>query len=200
MLRKHSILIGIAISLLLLVVAAVHYPGGSQYDRHSVGYDWKNNYLSNLFSERAVNGSENSSRPWAISGMVFLCIGSAWFFVEFSKKISVKGPANIIKFCGAGAMLFAFLAVTPYHDEVITIASTLALVSMFYITVFVFKSRLHLLKVLSVVCLLSLYVCNYVYYTRSHIEFLPILQKIAVLITIGWILSLEYFTTRADFL
>ncbi|MGA2421150.1 MAG: hypothetical protein ABSG69_13805 [Candidatus Acidiferrum sp.] len=200
MLRQHSVLLGIGISLLLLVVAALHYPGGSQADQHSVGYDWKNNYLSNLFSERAVNGSDNSARPWAISGMLFLCASLAWFFIEFSKKISAKSPANIIRYCGAGAMLFAFLAVTPYHDEVITIASTLALVSMFYVTVFVFKSRLHLLKVLSVLCLLSLYVCNYVYYTRSHIEFLPVLQKIAVLITIGWILSLEYFTTQTDFL
>ena len=96
-------------------------------------------------------------------------------------------------------MLFFFLAVTPYHDSVITMASILCLLSMFYITVFVFKSRLHLLKVLSVVCLLVAYGCNYVYYTQSYIEFLPILQKLALLITITWILSLEYFTTRADF-
>lgn len=199
MLRKHLILLGIAISLLLLVVAALHYPGGSQYDKNSIGYDWKNNYLSNLFSERAVNGSDNSSRPWAISGMLLLCGSFALFFIEFSKKISAKGPANIIRYCGAGAMVFGFLAVTPYHDTVITIASALALVSMFYITVFIFKSKLHLLKVLSVVCLLISYACNYVYYTRSYIAVLPLLQKLALIITIIWFLSLQYFTTHADF-
>lgn len=97
-------------------------------------------------------------------------------------------------------MLFAFLAVTPYHDSVLTVASTLALISMFYITVFVFKSKLHLLKLLSVVCLLALYGCNYIYYTRSHVEFLPLAQKISLAITITWILSLQYFSTRPDFL
>jgi len=96
-------------------------------------------------------------------------------------------------------MIFAFLAVTPYHDEVITMASLLGLISMFYITVFVFKSRLHLLKILSIACLLVWYGCNYVYYTRSYVEFLPILQKIALIVTFIWVLSLEYFTTRTDF-
>src|SRR6267154_5457683 len=86
--------------------------------------------------------------------------------------------------------LAAFLAVTPFHDKMITIASTLGLVSMFYITVFVFKSRLHLMKILSIACLLASYVCNYIYFTRRHVEVLPISQKIALAITIVWILSL----------
>jgi hypothetical protein len=199
MLRKHSVLLGIVISVSLLVVATLHYPGGSQYDKNSVGYDWKNNYLSNLFGATAVNCAYNASRPWAIAGMLFLCVSFAVFFIEFPKKISSKSAAGVIRYCGVGAALFAFLAVTPYHDSVITAASTLALISMFYITVFVFKSRLHLFKILSVVLLLVCYGCNYVYYTRSYVELLPVLQKIALVITIIWALALQYFTTMADF-
>ena len=132
MLRKHSVLLGIIISLLLLLAATLHYPGGSQYDENSIGYDWKNNYLSNLFDARAVNGSENASRLWAIAGMLFLCASFALFFIKFPKKISSKGAAKIIRYCGVSAMIFTFLAVTPYHDTVIRFASTLALISMFY--------------------------------------------------------------------
>ncbi len=66
----------------------------------------------------------------------------------------------------------------------ITIASPLALISMFYITVFVFKSRLHLLKLLSMVCLLVSYSCNYIYYDNGGVAFLPVVQKIALVITI----------------
>ena len=199
MLRKHSILIGIVISLSLLVLATRHYPGGSQYDKDSVGYDWKNNYLSNLFGASAVNGAHNASRPWAIAGMLVLCASFAFFFIEFSKKISPKSAAGVIRYCGAGGMLFAFLAVTPYHDQVLTAASTLALISMFYITVFLFKSKLHYFKVLSIVLLVVSYGCNYVYFTRSYLEFLPVLQKIALVITIIWVLALQYFTTTDDF-
>ncbi len=199
MLRQYSILLGISISLLLLVIATLHYPGGSQHDPHSIGYDWKNNYLSNLFGEKAINGSDNASRPWAISGTFFYCASCALFFIEFSRKISSRGAAATIKYCGVGSNLFAFLAVTPYHDTMVTIASTLGLASMFYITVFVFKSRLHLLKLVSTVCLLVFYGCNYIYYTRSYVEFLPLLQKLSLVITITWILLLQYFTSAANF-
>jgi hypothetical protein len=199
MLKRYLILIGIIIALLLLVVAAVYYPGGSQLDKNSVGYDWKNNYLSNLFSVKAVNGAANASRPWAIAGMLFLCSAFGLFFFEFSKKIPSKLSANIIRYFGIGAMLFAFLVVAPYHDIMVTISSTLALVSMFYIIIFIFKSKLHLFKVLSVVCMVALYSCNYVYFTRTGLEILPVLQKAAMLLTITWMLCLQYFTTSTDF-
>jgi hypothetical protein len=187
------------ISLSLLVIATLHYPGGSQRDKNSIGYDWKHNYISNLFSDKAVNGSDNASRPWAVSGTFFYCASCALFFIDFSRKIPAKAAAAIIRYCGVGSNAFAFLAVTPYHDTMVTIASTLALVTMFYITVFVFKSRLHLLKIVSTVCLLAFYSCNYIYYTRNYLEFLPVLQKLSLIITITWILLLQYFTASADF-
>jgi len=70
---------------------------------------------------------------------------------------------------------------------------------MFYSAVFVFKSRLHFFGILSVVCLLVAYSCNYVYYTRSYVEYLPVLQQVALAITIIWILSLQHLTTIANF-
>jgi len=199
MLKKHSVLLCAIISISLLVIATSHYPGGSQKDKNSFGYDWANNYISNLFGEKAMNGVESASRPWAVAGMLFLSASFAFFFVGFSKKIAAKREANIIKYCGAAGMLFAFLAVTPYHDIMITIAGTLTLISMFYITVFVFTSKLHLFKMLSIVCLLSAYCTNYIYYTRNYLWLLPVLQKASLGITIVWALCLQYFTTIADF-
>jgi len=199
MLRKYSILFGIIIGLLLLFIATLYYPGGSQYDRNAAGYDWKNNYLSNLFGPKAMNGADNASRPWAVAGMFFLCAGIVVFFIEFPKKIPSKGAARVVTWFGAGGMLCAFLAVTPYHDIMITIASTLVLVSMFYITVFVFRSKLHLFKILCVIGLIVPYCCNYVYYTGHYLAFLPIMQKVCIATTITWVLALQYFTTTNDF-
>ncbi|MDB5013068.1 MAG: hypothetical protein JWQ25_1270 [Daejeonella sp.] len=199
MLRKYSILLSLIISIVLLVIATLYYPGGSQLDKNSIGYDWANNYLSNLFGEKAVNGAHNPSQFWAVFGMLFLCVSFALFFIEFSKKISSKSSARIIRYCGVSAMIFAFLAVTPYHDTMIMITSTLALVSIFYITIYVFKSRKHLLKFLCILCLLILYCCNYVYYTRNYLEFLPIMQKTSLFITISWVLCLQYFSKKEDF-
>lgn len=199
MLKRHSFLVGIIIGVLLLVVAARYYPGGSQEDKNSIGYDWKNNYLCNLFSEKSINGADNTSRPWAIAGMFFLCAGFALFFIDFSKKISLKGAARVIRYCGAGAMVFALLVVTPWHDLMVTVAGTLALVSMFYITLFVFKSKLHFFKILSILCLLVFYCCNYIYYSGNYLQFLPIMQKIVFVVITAWMVGLEYFTGKEDF-
>ncbi len=199
MLKKYSILLGVIISILLLVIATLYYPGGSQIDKTSIGYDWKNNYISNLFSEKAVNGSDNASRFWAISGMMFLSVSFAIFFIDFSKRIPAKGAAKVVKYCGAGAMLFTFLIATPLHDKMITIASTMTLVSIFYITVFVFKSRLQVFKFLCVICLLVFYCSLYLFYSGVYLKVLPILQKFTFASTIILILGLEYFTKKEDF-
>jgi len=196
MIRKNLILAGIILALLLLFVATLYYPGGSQSNPISVGYNWGNNYLSNLFSPKAVNGADNLSRPWAVAGMLFLSASFGWFFIKFSVNMPSKRSAAIVKYCGAGALIAAFLAVTPLHDPMMPIASTLALVAVFYITAFLFKSKLHFLKLLSVICLLLFYACVYIYFTRTDLNILPVMQKLSLLVDILWVLSLEYFAGK----
>jgi hypothetical protein len=82
MFRKYSILPGIIISIILLMVAAMYYPEGSQDDNNSIGYDWKNNYQGNLLSNKVINESDDPSRLWSIGGMFFLFSP----LQEFSKK------------------------------------------------------------------------------------------------------------------
>ena len=198
MIKKYSVLLGITISVCLLLIAAMVYPGGSLFDKNAAGFDWSKNFISNLFEAKAVNGSDNPSRIWADAGMISLSVSFALFFVEFSKKIPAKGAARVIKYLGAGGMLFTFLIVTPLHDIMVTTASTLFLVSMFYITVFILKSRLHLFKFLCVICLLIFYYTLYLYGSGNFV-FLPVMQKITFVSTMILILGLEYFTKKEDF-
>lgn len=199
MLKRYSVLIGIVISLSLILIATFNYPGGSLFDKNSIGFNWKSNFISNLFGEKAVNGLDNPARFWASAGMIFLSASFALFFIEFSKKIPNKGAANVIKYCGAMGMVFTFLIATPLHDTMITVASTMFLISIFYITVFVFKSKLHLFKVLCVICLLVFYSTLYLYGSGTFLIFLPIMQKLNFAITIILIVGLEYFTKKEDF-
>ena len=199
MLKKHTILIGILFALLLLVIATLYYPGGSQYDLHSTGFNWRHNYFSNLFNPKAVNGMDNLSQPWAVAGMFMLCFSFALFFNGFSKNIPKKSAAIIIRFFGVGAMVSGFLIATPLHDIMVTISGTMALVSIFYITVYIFKSKLLVSKFLCVFCLLIFYTCNFLYYTSSYLFILPVMQKVLFLSIITWVLVLHYFTNAEDF-
>ena len=91
MLRKHFVVIGIRLALVFLIVSTFFYPGGSQYDETAAGFHWQHNYLSNLVNEKAVNGINNTARPWAVLGVFFLTAAVAVFFMRFYKKYPIWG-------------------------------------------------------------------------------------------------------------
>jgi hypothetical protein len=198
MLKKHSVLIGTTASLSLLFIAMMVYPGGSIFDKKTVGFDLTKNFISNLFGAKALNGSDNPARYWADAGMIFLAVSFAMFFIRFSEKIPQKSAANVIKYAGTGGMVFAFLVVTPLHDLMVTIASTMFLLSIFYITVFILKSNLHFFKILCIISMLNFYFTLYLF-GFGDLVYLPIMQKITYFSMIILILFLDYFTTKEDF-
>lgn len=198
MIKKYSVLTGIVISLTLMIIAISIYPGGSMFDKNSVGFGWTKNFISNLFATKALNGSENPSRIWAYLGMIFLPLTYAIFFISMSKKISEKNAANILKYAGVLNILCTFLIVTPLHDLMLNISITLFWTCIVVITVFILKTRLHLFKFLCVVCLLIFYYSLYLWATNDW-DLLPIMQKVNFINSTLLILGLEYFTKQEDF-
>lgn len=198
MVKKYSVLICLVISVILIVIAASLYPGGSLFDQNSIGFDWSKNFLSNLFGTKALNGSENPGRIWAIIGMAFHSIGYGIFFINMSKKISSRQWAKILKFIGAANIIFIFLIATPLHD-LGTISIILTLIGLFTITVFVLKSKLHLLKFGCVICLLTFY-CFFFLYGFGYLGLAVIMQKVYNSSSMLLVLGLEYFTKHEDFI
>lgn len=200
MVRKHFVLAGIAVSCVFLFIATLYYPGGTYHDTHTEGYDWLNNYISNLLGPLAVNGMYNAARPWATIGVLFLTASFGVFFVEFSKRIKLKSAAFVIKYFGIAATALGFLTVIPsFHDNMVMMSSILTLIIFFYITVILLKSKLNLLKIASILFLLTFYLAAYMYFTQSYLEFMPLMQKFILLIKIVWVLSLLYLSRDDDF-
>jgi hypothetical protein len=198
MIKKHLVLICLVISVILMVVATLVYPGGSLLDKNSTGFDWSTNFFSNLFAAKAINGSENTSRIWAIIGMAFHSVGYGILFINMSKKVSERHAATILKLIGAANILFTFLIVTPLHDIMVTISGTLSLLALFYITVFILKTKLHLLKFSCIICLLTFYYTFYLYGSGNW-GLLAIMQKVSLISSMFLVLGLEYFTKQEDF-
>ena len=197
--NKHFFPAGITLALVLLAIATYTYPGGSQGNAASVGFDWKDNYICNLFGATAVNGAVNTARYWAIGGMFVLCATIACFFAGFSARIGPKSASRVIRYCGIAGMTAAFLATTPLHDLAITAALVFTMTAVLYITIFVFTSKLTYQKVLACLTMLSAYTAAYLYYTRTALDFLPTMQKVSLASLLIWFLTLHYFTTKADF-
>ena len=200
MIKKHLTLFGIVIALVFLFISIGLYPGGSQHDEMTVGFDWRHNYLSNLLNPIAVNGADNPARTWAVCGVLFLCASAALVFVRLSAKIPHKSSANIIRYAGVGAMLTALLAATPLHDLAMSISGTLLMLTLFYATVFIFKTKRHWLKALSVAYLVTLYSTAIIYFTQTGLAYLPVVQKLNLFVAIAWLLGLEYVLRSEDFL
>ena len=198
MIKKYSVLIGVVLSLILMIIATSIYPGGSMFDKNSIGFDWTKNFISNLFATKALNGSENSSRIWACLGMIILPFSYAIFFSNMSKKIPEKNVAYVLKYGGAINILCMVLIVTPLHDLMLNISITLFWTCIFIVTVFILKTRLHLFKFFCVVCLVIFYYSIYLWAINEW-DLLPTMQKINFINSTLLILGLEYFTKQKDF-
>ena len=196
--RKYSVLICIVISVLFLMTATLLYPGGSILDKKSIGFDWSKNFFSNLFLDKALNGSANPSRIWALVGMVFNSIGYGLFFIHTSQKITQKHTELVLKSIGIVNMLFTFLIATPLHDIMVTVSSTLTMIGLFYITVSILKTKRHWLKFFCIGSLLIFYSTLYLYGAGDW-GLLAVMQKITFICFMLLVLTIEYFTKPEDF-
>jgi hypothetical protein len=196
--QKYSVLICIIISVLFLVIATLLYPGGSILDENSVGFDWSKNFFSNLFLAKALNGTENPSRIWALIGMVFNSIGYGLFFIHTSRKIPHKHTALVLISIGVVNMIFTFLIATSLHNIMVTVSSTLTMIGLFYITVFILKTKIHWLTLFCIVSLLIFYSTLYLY-GAGNWGLLAVMQKVTFLCFMLLVLTIEYFTKAEDF-
>lgn len=185
--------LGILCFGILYVYASELYPGGSQANLESEGFDWINNYWCNLMNEKSMNGEPNPARPISIFAMLVLCLSLTIFFFQFSAYIAKhKIWKRIIKIAGLFSMIFATLIFTKYHDSMTMISSFFGLFVVLGMIKEVYGSKLQKYKISGIGGLLLLGLNNYMYYTTQYIEWLPFIQKVTFLIVLMWMIGLNY--------
>lgn len=182
----------IFIFAVLYYYSSTLYPGGSQLDFSTPGFDWVHNYWSDLMHETGRNEEPNPAEPFAIAAMVIMCIGLMIFFIQFAAKFSKHRVWKyIIQISGTLAMICAILTFTEYHATMIALASFFGLFVLIGIIREVYKSEMTLMKIGGVVCLFLLIINNYIYFSRNFVEILPLLQKITFAIVLIWVIGLN---------
>ena len=183
---------GILIFVGLFVYATSLYPGGSQWDINSVGFDWKNNFWCNLMLENALNGQENPARPIAILAMIILCSSvtlSYFYFATFFEKNRIWNM--IIKISGTLAMLSAVFIFTTYHDIMTILLSVFGTLGIIGIIRTLHNNNMTFFKISGIVCMILAGMNNLFYYSENLIEYLPIIQKITFILVLAWIVGLN---------
>ena len=184
---------GIGLFIILYIMAAWFYPGGSDADRMASGFSWQHNYWCELLPSHAQNGEVNTARPVAISAMIVLAVSLTLFWYFIPSLFPVKKITRlIISGCGIGSMLLLPFLLTGEHDRVMNLAALLGCTAILVLLVHLFKNKMLGLFWLGVACLLLCGINNYVYYSEELLHHLPVIQKISFLVFLYWFVHLSF--------
>ena len=183
----YVVSIGSGLFVLLYVVAAWYYPGGSNADSSATGFNLSTNYWCDLLGRYAKNGQLNPGQPFAMVAMLMLCLTLGYFgYVTPSVFDYSKRLRSVLQTAGVGSMAIAPFIFTSYHDAVINLAGIMGIISMLGTIIGLYKRRYISLFLFGLVCIAVCGLNNYIYYTQHFIKQLPIIQKISFLLILFW--------------
>jgi len=185
-------IIGMVCFVILYLIAALVYPGGSAAKPGQSGFSFWNNYLCDLLDEIAINGTLNTSRLYARLALAVLCASLMllWFYLP---KLFVKKTTNqyIMWFSGLLAFLVVFFMAGNSHDLIVRIAGVFGVIAFFSCSLELLRAGYHSLGVLGLICLLIFMINYYIYETGAYIDLLPTIQKVTFVTCFLWFFSLN---------
>jgi hypothetical protein len=188
---------GIGVFIILYIVAASLYPGGSDANRQATSFSWRYNYWCELMASESLNGAVNTARTVAITAMIVLAasVSLCWYYAAELFAGKNKGRL-LIMFPGILSMALLFLLFTGEHDMVISIAGFLGIIAMLATMVAIYLHRHYALFGLGIVCMLLCILNNYLYYIGDFIGLQPhlaLIQKITFIFFLAWFAWLCYW-------
>lgn len=174
------------------VLAAMQYPGGSNFDHNSVGYQIQLNYWCELLAPIAKNGLPNPGQYIAMGGMIMLSTGLAllWWLLPAMLSLSNKSK-RLVQVCGIASMLLANFIFTSWHDWVINISGALGLIALLGLLISLYRDKHSALLYGGGLCALMLLTNSFIYQSGYGMEALPLVQKLSFAMVLGWLLAIN---------
>lgn len=183
---------GIGIFLVLYVIAAFFYPGGSRADQGAKTFSWFNNYWCDLLSEPAKNGQSNTARPVAVVSWIILCFSLAIFWYHLPKLFSINSNwKKIIQISGVMAMLIAVFLFTSLHDIVIQAAGLASLAALTGALLGFYRTGLYGYFWTGLFCVLLMGLNYFIMISDSFSHYLPVIQKLTFVIVLMWVVIIN---------
>lgn len=177
-------IIGLAIYLVLSVVAATLYPGGSYNEPYNtLGYSFFDNFFCDVMNATTESGLENEARPLAIISHLLLSLIMIVFFYILP-EIFEKPTRNtkIIRYSGViGMVLFIFMF-TKYHNYLVVTTAIFGTLAFLALLQELKKYANKGFKILTLCVLAISVIVFFTYQTRIGFYYTPILQKTAFFI------------------
>lgn len=185
-------LVGMGLFLVLYLLAAFNYPGGSWVSPNQDGFSFWHNYLCDLLDIYAINGETNSARPYAIAALGLLCIALFWLWYNLPRLFKTKNfNQKVMKGSGILSLLTIFFLASGNHDKIVRIAGVLGIIAFVTCSIELFKTGYKYLFFAGILCLSVFLINYYIYETGLFIKSLPVIQKITFVLFISWFICLD---------
>lgn len=185
-------ILGILVFLILYIIAAFYYPGGSDINNTAQGFSIAHNYWCDLLAKGAKNGQLNPARPIAILAMTTLCTALSIFWYLLPRLLNTgKHHYHIVSFSGIISMLLAIFIFSNYHDLIISGAVFFGITALTGTYIALYKSKSYKIFLFGIFCLFLILLNAFIYYTNWWIITLPLLQKITFLLYLLWIIFIN---------
>ncbi|MFO0494794.1 MAG: hypothetical protein ACK50Y_04620 [Flavobacteriia bacterium] len=187
---KFLAYVGLCLFVALYAIAALSYPGGSDFHPDNKGFSIIENYWCELLGRNAKNGEKNVAQPSGILALLTLnsTLTLLWYRISYAIKTRIV-LQQLIFFCGIGSVFFSSFVFTNWHDLLIGISVLLGLIAIL-LTLFLIKNQLIYKLGLLIVFLIVLNVT--IYFTHVGIYYLPLLQKFTFVCVLLWFFILNY--------
>jgi hypothetical protein len=177
--------------VVLYVVAAALYPGGTRADPGRAGFSVVHNYWCDLLDETTYGGRHNPARPVALVATIVLCAGlsALWWRVATVFR-AARGRAVVIRLAGVASGSIIPLLATRFHDATIDASGLLGAIA--------FLASMSVLGRQAGVSLprlgwaaLALALTSYlIWRTGRGLPALPLAQKAAFAAFLSWVVAL----------
>jgi hypothetical protein len=185
-------LFAMGLFVLLYLLAAISYPGGSWISPHQEGFSFRNNYLCDLLDEYAINGDLNTARYTARLALVALCFGLLvlWAYLPglFKKK---SKNLQVMQLTGILSLMVLTLLASETHDLIVRIAGFFGIIAFVSCFVELYKAGYARLLALGILSLIVFLINYYIYETGSYLNFLALIQKITFILFLGWFVLID---------
>jgi hypothetical protein len=196
-------LVGMGLFILLYLLAALNYPGGSWIILEQKGFSFWNNYLCDLLDHYAINGELNPARHFARASLGMLCASLILLWYYLPGLFSVKSSnLTIMWVTGIISLVITLFLASGTHDITVRIAGIFAVIAFITCFVELYKARYFKLVMFGVACLLIFLANYYIYETGEFLHTLPTIQKITFVSYIIWFVFLDlvlYRKLKMDF-
>jgi len=183
-------ILGICLYFILFIYSASKYPGGSRMNPDYLGFDWIHNYWCDLMAKKSYNGLKNLARPSAVAAWIIVCLSILFVFWKAVNQFYPTGKwRTIFKTTSILTVIIGILSATDHHDLAVAVCFPFGAITAIGLTKGLLKSDMTIYKNTVWLCLIFLSISFFLYFTNTGLQYLGVLQKIAIAMTMCWLIG-----------